>query len=206
MSETNEFQPLNEAQLELLFSLRNVKVLRVLRQPDTASSVAKTLELPVNLTHYRVNRLLGAGLLRVSDENGKGRVFETVYKTFTVPRALVGELDEVLPRMLETLLNRVYREFFSEFEKLALNLSTFSEAGDTVTVDLERNLGVLSEREHGEHVHYPPRAAVTSVKLSKESYKALAQTLRKHISEAKDEDGGELCTFAALSYRGSSVR
>lgn len=199
--------PLEAEQLELLFDLRNVKVLRALRRADTASAVAQVLELPQNLVHYRINKLLEVGLLRVKEETGKGRVFETVHETFTVPPSLVDELKDAVPEMLTTLLNRVYREFFNEFEKMSLALSTFDEEGDTVTVDLERNIGVEGERrQEDERFHFVPRTAATTVKLSKTSYEALNKKLGDAISEASDKEGGELCTFAVLGYRGGSLR
>ena len=206
MTEHPAPHPLDAAQLELVFDLRNVQVLRALRTPQTASGVARALELPPTLVHYRVNKLLGAGLLQVVSDNGRGRVFRTVHETFSVPRDLASELGDTLPGMLETLLNRVYRAFFTEFEKLSLDLGTFGEAGDTVTVDLERNLGVSGERGSREPFRYVPRAVVTSVKLSEARYEEVAETLRRTISEEKDEDGGERCTFAVLSYRGGSLR
>ena len=198
--------PLDAAQLELLFDLRNVRVLRALRTPDTASGVARALELPPNLAHYRINRLLAAGLVRVESENGRGRVFRTVYETFTVPKALVGELGETLPGMLGALLNRVYRAFFGELERMALELGALDGPGDTVTVDLERNLGVSGEGAPSEPFRYVPRAAVTEATLSEKRYEALAEALRRTIRDVEDEAGGEHCTFAVLSYRGGSLR
>ena len=206
MTEHPTPHPLDAAQLELVFDLRNAQVLRALRTPQTASGVARALELPVTLVHYRVNKLLGAGLLQIVSDNGRGRVFRTVHETFSVPRDLVTELGETLPEMLETLLNRVYRAFFAEFEKLSLDLGTFDEAGDMVTVDLERNLGVSGERGPAERFRFVPRVAVTSVKLSEARYEELAETSRRTISDAADEEGGERCTFAVLSYRGGNLR
>lgn len=206
MTEHPTPHPLDAAQLELVFDLRNVQVLRALRTPQTASGVAKTLELLPTLVHYRINKLLGAGLLQVVNDNGKGRVFRTVHETFSVPRDLAAELGDTLPGMLETLLNRVYRAFFAEFEKLSLDLGAFDEAGDTVTVDLERNLGVSGERGTAGRFRYVPRAAVTSVKLSEARYEEVAEALRRTISGEKGEDSGEQCTFAVLSYRGGSLR
>lgn len=197
--------PLDAAQLELLFDLRNVRVLRALRTPDTASGVARTLELPPNLAHYRINRLLAAGLLRVESDNGRGRVYRTVHETFTVPKELVGELGETLPGMLEALLNRVYRAFFAELERMSLDLGTLDADGDAVTVDLERNLGVSGEGDK-ERFRYVPRAAVTEVSVTEGRYEELAETLRRTISGAADEASGERCTFAVLSFRGGSLR
>jgi len=194
---------LSEAQVHLLFDVRNVALLRLLRQPDTPSGAAKKLGLPANTLHYRVKRLAEVGLLEVAQERGRRRTYRTVAETFRIPKGLLYSVGEALPDMLEGLLGRVHRELMAEVERFSFSIAALEEgAEDDVTFDLEKALQVSTQRlESG---HYPPTVAVSSFRLSAAGYQKLTGALREVLTST-EEERGEVCTVALLVYRGRSV-
>lgn len=62
MTQTDAY-PLNAQQLELVFNLPYYAALYILKEPLTPSKAARHLRVPANVMHYRVKRLLEAGLL-----------------------------------------------------------------------------------------------------------------------------------------------
>jgi DNA-binding transcriptional ArsR family regulator len=62
---------LNAKQLELLRDFTNFPVLQIFSKPSNPSDVAKSLKMPANSMHYRVNKLYEAGLLKLVEQKGR---------------------------------------------------------------------------------------------------------------------------------------
>lgn len=110
--QTRELQLIeSEAAAALLHPLRR-KVLETLREPDSASGLARRLELPRQKLNYHLRELERLGLLELVEERRRGncneRVLQATARSYVIDPATLGELaaspEEVRDRFSVTYL------------------------------------------------------------------------------------------------------
>ena len=138
MTQTDAY-PLNERQLELVFNLPYYAALYLFKEPLTPSEVARRLQVPANVMHYRVKRLLEAGLLEVADDSNRSRTYKTVAERFSLAPELQPALSEAIPTMLDTMLGKLHRNFLKSIEAGATETALFENG--PVEFDLEHVFG-----------------------------------------------------------------
>ncbi len=88
--------PLNAEQLGLLFNLSYYGALYLFKEPLTPSEVARRMQVPANVMHYRVKRLYEAGLLEIADDSSRSRTYKTVAGRFSLSPELQPAVEGVL--------------------------------------------------------------------------------------------------------------
>lgn len=149
MTQTDAYS-LNEPQLELVFNLPNYAALYMFKEPLTPSEAARRLQVPANVMHYRVKRLLEAGLLEVADDSSRSRTYKTVAQTFSIALDVLPAVTDALPSMLDGMLSKLHRNFLGRVETELGGIETLFENGPIV---FEMNesliLGAINSTQSG---------------------------------------------------------
>ena len=199
MSQTDAY-PLNAEQLELLFNLPYYGALYLFKEPLTPSEVARRMQIPANVMHYRVKRLVEAGLLEVADDGGRSRTYKTVSKRFSLAPELQAALGEAIPAMLETMLGKLHRNFLRSLETDMDSAGELFENGP-VEFDLEDSL-ILGSTQPPQ---YGPWVSISTRALSAEQFQKVTQAVNAILAEVPVNEGEKRCTLAFLAYRGEGA-
>lgn len=96
-------------QAAALLEPTRLRLLAGLREPDSATGLAKRLGLPRQRVNYHLRELEAAGLIRLVRENRKGncteRIVEAIARSFALDPALLG--DAARPAVLVEVKVRV---------------------------------------------------------------------------------------------------
>ena len=198
-TETDAY-PLNAEQLGLVFNLPYYAALYLFKEPLTPSEVARRMQVPANVMHYRVKRLLDAGLLEVADDSSRSRTYQTVATRFSLSPGLQPAVGEAVPAMLETMLSKLHRNFLKSLET---DMDSADElfGGGPVAFDLDTSL-IISNANPPE---YGPWVSISTRSLSAEQFQKVTQAVNAILGEAKVEEGEKRCTLAFLAYQGEGA-
>ncbi len=97
--------------------------------------------------HYRVKRLLEAGLLEVADDNARSRTYKSVAHTFSVSAEVLPAVTEALPSMLDGMLSKLHRNFLGTVEAETRDLEALLEGGP-LTFELSESLTLGKTQAH----------------------------------------------------------
>jgi DNA-binding Lrp family transcriptional regulator len=188
---------INAEQLGLLQDFTNFPILQIFTEPRNPSQVAKNLKMPANSMHYRVKKLHEAGLLKIVEQKGRRRSYQSVATNFRVHR-------DVLQR-LEQSENPIGRDAFS---KVAKGYETALE--ECVNKHVAENdpyiqFGIEDEG-YKTIADYEPFFAVYEMSISKADYKKLTQTLIEIVDKYKNGNPKDKhCTVAVVAFPKSSA-
>lgn len=195
-----EAYPLNAEQLGLIFNLPYYGALYLFKEPLTPSEVARRMQVPANVIHYRVKRLVDVGLLEVADESSRSRTYKTVAGRFSLSPELQPVVGEAVPEMLDTMLSKLHRNFLKSTEAEFERSDELFSNGPT-EFDLEKTLVISSAK--------PPKygmwASISTRALSAEQFQKIYQAVDTILGEVKIEEGEKRCTLAFLAYRGEGA-
>ena len=196
MTQTDPYA-LDERQLGLVFNLPYYAALYLFRDPLTPSEVARRLNVPANVMHYRAKRLLEAGLLEIADDNGRSRTYKSVASTFSIAPDVLPAVTEALPAMLEGMLGKVHRNFLGRVETELQDLGALLEHGP-VTFELSESLtlGTISPHE------YPVWTSLATRSLSATQYQKIVKAVSALLDEVEAEEGEKPCTLSFLAFQG----
>ena len=197
---TQEAYPLNERQLELVFNLPYYAALYLFKEPLIPSEAARRLQIPANVMHYRVKRLLEAGLLEVADDSNRSRTYKTVAHTFSISSEVLPAVTEALPSMLDGMLGKLHRNFLGRIEKDARDLETLLEDGP-IAFKLSESL-LLGDTKAHEH---PVWISLATRCLSAAQYQKIVRAVSAILDEAQQDEGEKRCTLAFLAYQGEGA-
>ena len=199
-TETNAY-PLNAEQLELVFNLPYYAALYLFKEPLTPSEVARRLQLPANVLHYRVKRLVEAGLLEVADDSNRSRTYKTVATRFSLAPELQAALGEAVPTMLDTMLGKLHRNFLKSLETDVDSADELFGNGP-VEFDLEDSLIIGSV----EPPKYAPWVSISTRALSAKQFQKVTKAVNTILGEVPVEEDEKRCTLAFLAYQGEGAR
>ncbi len=191
---------LNAAQLELLRDFTNFPVLQIFSEPHNPSDVAKNLKMPANSMHYRINKLYEAGLLRLVEQKGRRRVYQSVATDFRVRRDLLQRANEPRSFTKDGLMKMVkgYEDALEEhIEKQITNSDKPGYIQFSIGTDGERLMSA-----------YEPCLGLFEMVLNQEQYHKLTKTLLDLAGEASKEgekSKGKHCTVAVVAFPKSSA-
>ncbi len=199
MTKTDAY-PLNAEQLELLFNLPYYAALYLFKEPLTPSEVARRLQVPANVLHYRVKRLHEAGLLETIDDSTRSRTYQTVAERFSLSPELQPAVGEAVPAMLDGMLSKLHRNFLKSIEAETSAEADLFENGP-VEFDLEETFAIGSSK--------PPKygtwVSISTPTLSAEQFQKIYRAVNTIIGEVKAEEGERRCTLAFLAYQGEGA-
>ena len=192
--------PLNAEQLGLLFNLPYYAALYLFKEPLTPSKVARRLQVPANVMHYRVQRLHEAGLLEIVDDSGRSRTYKSVAERFLLSSDVFPAVSEALPAMLDGMLSKLHRNFMRRLEAASGDSEALFENGP-IEFDLEETftIGAVKLPEYGTWV------SISTPTLSAEQFQKIYQAVNTIIGEVKAEEGEKRCTLAFLAYQGEGA-
>ena len=196
---TNAY-PLNAEQLELLFNLPYYAALYLFKEPLTPSEVARRLQIPANVMHYRVKRLVDAGLLEVADDSSRSRTYQTVAERFLLSPELRATVGEAVPAMLDGMLSKLHRNFMRRIETESGDSEDLFEDGP-VEFDLDTSLIIGAV----EPPKYAPWVSISTRALSAEQFKKVTEAVSTILNETPVEEVGKRCTLAFLAYQGEGA-
>jgi DNA-binding transcriptional ArsR family regulator len=190
---------LNAKQLELLRDFTNFPVLQILTKPSNASDVAKNLKMPANSMHYRVNKLYEVGLLRLVEQKGRRRFYQSVATQFRVRRDVLenvshshnftGDALTKLAKGYETALEDYIDRHMTDGKPEYIHFG-IDDSGERVVAAYEPCLGLFETR------------------LSQEQYHKLTKMLLDMATEVTREPSkpkGKPCTVAIVAFAKSSA-
>ncbi|CAG1010541.1 hypothetical protein PHYC_03874 [Phycisphaerales bacterium] len=122
-------------QAAALLEPTRVRILRELREPDSASGLARRLGLPRQRANYHLRELETAGLVRLVREQKKGncteRVVQAVARAFVLSPEILGEVspseactDRYSPESLIAAAARAIREVSAQGNRPVATLAT----------------------------------------------------------------------------------
>lgn len=191
---------LNQAQLEQLSNIMTFVFLGAFQDAKTPSEAAKMLNLPANTVHYHVNRLADVGLLKVVNEQGRSKTYQTVAMHFRIAKDEHTRFCQKLTQDISGQLKKLERRFIEATEKAHLNPPNYIEDphdSNYVLLDLENNFKAP---------RYESVFHLLEVTLSQEQYLTINQKLADLLNEVKDSpEKGEICTFALISFPGRGM-
>lgn len=195
-----EAYPLNAEQLELLFNLPYYVALYLFKEPLTPSEVARRLRVPANVMHYRVKRLVGAGLLEIADDSNRSRTYKTVAERFLLSSDVYPAVSEAVPAMIDGMPSKLHRNFMRRLEAEAEDFEALFENGP-VEFSLEESFALGSSKppEYGTWV------SISTPTLSAEQFQKIYQAVNTIISEVEPEEGEKRCTLTFLAYGGEGA-
>lgn len=191
--------PLNERQLELISNLPYYAALYMFKEPLTPSEAARR-RVPANVTHYRVKRLLEAGLLTVADDTGRSRTYRSVAQTFSILPDVLPAVTEAMPAMLDTMLSKLHRHALERTEAELRELTALAQDGP-LTFDLSESLTIEKTDSHG----YPSWVAISTIDLSAAQYQRVVDAVRRVFDEVEPDEGENRCTLAFLAFQGQGA-
>ena len=195
-TETDAY-PLNAEQLGLVFNLPYYGALYLFKEPLTPSEVARRMQVPANVIHYRVKRLLDARLLEVADDSSRSRTYQTVATRFSLSPELQPAVGEAVPAMLDTMLSKLHRNFLKSIEAGA---SEEPLENGPIEFDLDTSL-IISNANPPK---YGPWVSISTRSLSAEQFQKVTQAVNAILAEVPVEEG-ERCTLAFLAYQGEGA-
>ena len=198
-TETNAY-PLNAEQLGLVFNLPYYSALYLFKEPLTPSEVARRMQVPANVMHYRVKRLLDAGLLEVADDSSRSRTYQTVAERFLLSPELQPAVGEAVPTMLDGMLSKLHRNVLQSIETGSGDTEALLENGP-IEFDLNDslNLGIVKPYD------YPVSAAISTRALSAAQFQRVVKAVTTILNEVPIEEGEKRCTLAFLAYQGEGA-
>lgn len=190
---------LNAKQLELLRDFTNFPVLQIFAEPSNPSDVAKRLNMPANAMHYRVNKLYEAGLLKLVEQKGRRRTYQSVATQFRVRRDVLqnvshahGFTEDALIKMVkgyETALEDYINHHMGDGRDEYIHFG-IDDSGERVISAYEPCLGLFETRLSQEQYH----------KLTKMLLDMATEVTREH-----PKTKGKPCTVAIVAFEKSSV-
>jgi DNA-binding transcriptional ArsR family regulator len=190
---------LNAQQLELLRDFTNFPVLQIFTEPHNPSEVAKSLKMPANSMHYRVNKLYEAGLLKLVKQKGRRRFYQSVATQFRVRRDVLqnvshshGFTEDALTKMVkgyETALENYIDKHMADGKPEYIHFG-IDDDGERVMAAYEPCLGLFETR------------------LSQEQYQKLTRMLLDMATEVTKEPTkprSKPCTVAIVAFAKSSA-
>ncbi len=191
---------LNAEQLELLRDFTNFPVLQIFTEPSNPSEVAKNLKMPANALHYRVNTLYKAGLLKLVEQRGRRRKYESVATNFRVRR---------------DVFQSTKKPYSFSSDALSKVTKGFNEAQ---TEHIEKHLGAGNDPgyihfgidETGECIMsaYEPCLGIFDTPLSQDQFQRLTKALLDMTHEFKNEKvkrRAKQCTVAIVAFAKSTA-
>jgi DNA-binding transcriptional ArsR family regulator len=187
---------INARQLELLRDFTNFPVLQIFTEPSNPSEVAKNLKMPANSMHYRVNKLYEAGLLKLTEQKGRRRFYQSVAVNFRVRRELLQSAADSSIVTVSALAKVMqgYDKALSEYaDKHVGDDNPYIHFG--IENDGYRTISA-----------YEPVMSLYEMPLSKADYEKLTRTLIEMVSSYKNGKPEEKhCTVAVVAFAKSSA-
>lgn len=190
---------LNSAQLEQLSNTMTFVFLGAFQDAKTPSEAAKILNLPANTVHYHVNRLADVSLLKVVNEQGRSKTYQTVALDFRIAKNEHTQFCQKLTQNISRQLKKLERRFIEAAEKANvsdLNCKEDPDDTDYVLLDLADAFQPKT---------YEPIFILLEITLSQKQYLSFNQKIAELMNEIKDNaEQGETCTFALISFPGQA--
>lgn len=190
---------INAKQLTLLRDFTNFPVLQIFTEPSNASDVAKNLKIPANSMHYRVNKLYEAGLLKLVEQKGRRRIYQSVATQFRVRRDVVQNINhshsftgDALTKMAkgyETALEDFIDKYMTDGKSDYIHFG-IDDSGERMMSTYEPCLGLFETRLSQEQYH-----RLTKILLD------MANEVTKEPAQAKSKP----CTVAIVAFAKSSA-
>ncbi len=192
--------PLNAEQLGLLFNLPYYAALYLFKEPLTSSEVARRLQVPANVMHYRVKRLHDVGLLEIIDDSTRSRTYKSVAGRFLLSPEVFLAVAEALPAMLDGMLGKLHRNLLQRIETGLRDTEALLENGP-VEFELNESLTLGATKPH----EYPVCTSISTVDLSAEQFQKVTEAVSAILSEVQADKGEKRCTLAFLAFRGQGA-
>jgi DNA-binding MarR family transcriptional regulator len=197
----NNLMTLTPEQYDLLCDAANAPILQTFSHPRNPSDVAKSLGVPANSMHYRVNKLHAAGLLNLVSENGRRRTYQSVATRFRVHQSVLFNRGE-RPSFPEDALTRVSTSFaVAQTDYIEKHINDGDDP-DYVHFDIRESSSPDSM------VGFEPCLSIFEMPLSQAQYERLSKALLKIIDEIKKEPtkrDTKQCTVALVAFAGGSM-
>jgi DNA-binding transcriptional regulator GbsR (MarR family) len=188
---------LNAAQLELLRDFTNFPVLQIFMEPHNPSQVAKGLKMPANSMHYRVKKLYEAGLLKVVEQKGRRRSYQSVAANFRVRRDLMQRLNDS-HGFTNDALTKLAKGYDTALEEHIEKHTKDSDDTGYIHFGIDDSERVMAS--------YEPCLGLFETSLSQEQYFKLTKALLDIASETtKQSAKGKHCTVAIIAFAKSSA-
>jgi DNA-binding transcriptional ArsR family regulator len=188
---------LNAGQLELLRDFTNFPVLQIFAEPHNPSQVAKGLKMPANSMHYRVKKLYEAGLLKVVEQKGRRRSYQSVATNFRVRRGLMQTLD-ASHNFTNDALSKVAKGYDTALAEHIQKHTKDSDDTGYIYFGIDDSERVMTS--------YEPCLGLFETTLSQEQYQRLTKALLDIASETtKQSEKGKHCTVAIVAFARSSA-
>lgn len=185
----------NEEQLRLLSDVSVYGMLERFDEPRTPTEAAKRLRLPANTVHYHVKRFVAAGLLRVTENNGRQHKYQRVADKFRFHESLLPTYEKEFPESLAQHLKKINKHFVKQTEKM--------QPSDFVR-DPKDSAFILLEFKDFDDMDVDKTVALTlEVSLTKKQHAKFVEALEKLFVEIKASvsEGGDY-TFCFLTCPG----
>lgn len=202
------FQVTTPAQAAALLDFTyGARLLETFSEPRTASQAAHALAEPANRVAYHVRKLSQGGLLRVTGQQGKRVLYQTVAQVFHVPRDLV-QLDAPL-----TLIEPLMREVTHAYAHAILGWQTQREAAP-LTDDGAHLVVHLGSHPPAEPTQaqdrtlegpYAPALRLRTVRLTPQRYQQVQEALDRLLTDleaAGEDQSAKTTTFVAMAFAG----
>jgi DNA-binding transcriptional regulator GbsR (MarR family) len=188
---------LNAGQLELLRDFTNFPVLQIFAEPHNPSQVAKGLKMPANSMHYRVKKLYEAGLLKVVEQKGRRRSYQSVATNFRVRRDLMQSLNDS-HGFTKDALTKVTTGYETALEEHIEKHAKDSDDTGYIYFGIDDSERIMTS--------YEPCLGLFETSLSQEQYLKLTKALLDIASETtKQRARGKHCTVAIVAFAKSSA-
>jgi hypothetical protein len=190
---------LNAQQFKYLLDPQSFLLLSHFTESKSPSDVAKEMNMPANVIHYRVKRAVKLGLLVIAERQGRRHCFRLAAEKFRVPLDLLPLISEVTPHMLKRALTKIHKGFSQELSQVQNTLyeSAYDVDGERF-VDLDIQNSVLAKA-------FFPVIQLLEIRLQPAHYVNLVEILTRGLTEAQEKvnSEGQLCTFVIIAYQGS---
>lgn len=188
---------LNQQQLELLQDFTNFPVLQIFTDPLNPSEVAKRLNMPANTLHYRVKKVSEAGLLKVVEQHGRRRIYQSVAINFRVCRHLFRTLNDSSVLTKDALI-KLAKGYETALEQYIEKHTKDSDDTGYIHFGIDDSERVMAA--------YEPCLGLFEMSLSQEQYFKLTKALLDMASETtKQGVKGKHCTVAIVAFAKSSA-
>jgi DNA-binding transcriptional ArsR family regulator len=188
---------LNAGQLELLRDFTNFPVLQIFAEPHNPSQVAKGLKMPANSMHYRVKKLYEAGLLKVVEQKGRRRSYQSVATNFRVRRDLMERLNNS-HGLTSNALAKLAKGYETALEEHIQKNTKDSDDTGYIHFGIDDSERIMTS--------YEPCLGLFETLLSQEQYQRLTKALLDIAGETtKQGEKGKHCTVAIVAFAKSSA-
>ncbi len=188
---------LSKEQLGLLSTIGLFNLLEYFTQPQTPSQVAKQIALPANGVHYKVKQLHKAGLLTITEQNGRQKKYQVISREFRFHKTLLPIIAKRFPEGLDQHLKKVQKLFIQEVEKEALKENAFKQDPENA------NYFFLDFPNFSELNEIAPSAVTIEVSLTRENfikYQNKLIALEKEITDNASQ--GDIYTLVFFAFKG----